>query len=288
MACSGMIEHAGIGGDSRIPPERNRHGTIQSRNQSARGFRCSDFQVDGLATLESFVIQLHLNDRRLAGNDERLGLAIRVTNLVAQNEPHRVGAVLHIRGRKKARLPDVFRREMAQRLHQSEGKQGDDGNNRLVGLHAKDWIARADDARAQQRTRDGKERRVWRDELVLAREADDLIDGSLVLAVALDFCEQRIHAGARPEARQLRMLERFARQVRFSRKFNGAAVTDSVYREADVLLRLLIAAYPRCKRTREHRRLQRIDACRLNFPARSKDRVPQPGCGQFLRETNSA
>src|ERR1700677_2673276 len=169
----GNEQLAGIGACSRIPAEFNRCRTIQPRYQRPRALRRVNLQVDRLPALEAFVVELHLDHRRLAGNHERFRLTIRSAELVAQDEAHGVGPILHVSGSKKAGLPNIFRREVTQRLHQSKRKQRDNRRDRWVGSDAKYGVARPNDAWTQQRARHSQERSVGSNELVLARQADD-------------------------------------------------------------------------------------------------------------------
>ena len=78
------------------------------------------FRFDALASLKALAIEFDLHHGRLAGDDECLGLAIGVPFLIAKNQADRVSSILHVGRREEARLPDVFGRKIAKRLHQSE------------------------------------------------------------------------------------------------------------------------------------------------------------------------
>src|ERR1019366_6325218 len=236
---------ASVGGSLRIPPEFDGRRPFQPRHQRARACRGLYLQGNRLAALETFAVELHLDHRRLAGDHKRLRLAIRLTQAIAQDEAHRVGSILHVGGSKEASLPDVFRGEIPQRLHQSERKQRHDRDDRFIGLHAQYGIARADDARPQQGAWYGQERSVGCDELVLAREADDFVNRGLIFAFTLDFFEQRVDAGESPEPRQLRMIERLAGKIDFARHLHRSSIAHPMDLEGHVLLRLLVTPDPR-------------------------------------------
>ena len=80
-----------------------------------------------------------------------------MSDLIAQEQADGVSAILHVGGGEEARLPNIFGGQIAKRLHQSEGEQGDDGGDGFVGFDAENRIARTDDAGAQQGARDGEE-----------------------------------------------------------------------------------------------------------------------------------
>src|ERR1035437_9370069 len=100
---------ASVGGSLRIPPEFDGRRPFQPRHQRARARGGVDLQGNRLAAVETFVVELHLAHGRLAGDHKRLRLTIRLTQVIAQNEAHRVGSILHVGGGKEASLPDVFR-----------------------------------------------------------------------------------------------------------------------------------------------------------------------------------
>ena len=120
-AGDGMVgngENAGIGGGFGIPAQCDRAlrhpsappGCASLSEALTRRSMC-------LATLKALAVKFHLHHWRLAGNDECLRLAIGVSDLIAQDQAHSVGSVLHVGGRKKASLPDVFGGKIAKRLH---------------------------------------------------------------------------------------------------------------------------------------------------------------------------
>src|SRR5437868_1799507 len=147
----------------------------------------------------------------MAGDHECLSFTIRASAAIAQYQAYRISAILQISRREKARLPDVFVSEVPQRLYQAERKQRDHGNNGAIGLYSNHRIARTNHPRTQQRSWHGEKRGVRSNELVLARETDDLIHCSRVLAVALDLGQQGIDASACPQARDLWMFGRLRR-----------------------------------------------------------------------------
>src|ERR1017187_1818055 len=226
---------ASVGGSLRIPPEFDGRRPFQPRHQRARACRGVDLQGNRLAALETFAVELHLDHGRLAGDHKRLRLAIRLTQAIAQDEAHGVGSILHIGGSKEASLPDVFRGEIPQRLHQSERKQRHDRDDRFIGLHAQYGIARADDARPQQGAWYGQERSV--------------VNRGLIFAFTLDLLEQRVDAGAGPEPRQLRMIERFARKIDFARHLHRSSIAHPADLEAHILLRFLVTPHPGSQRS---------------------------------------
>src|ERR1700728_128916 len=213
----GNSERTGVGGGVGIPVQRDGHGTVQARDQGASTFRRADFQIDGLAALETLAIEFDLHDRRLASDDKRLRLAVGVANFVAQDETHGVRTILHVGGREKARLPDIFLREIAKRLHESERKERDNRHHRFVGFDAQNRVAGTNDAGAEQGAWHSQKRRVGSHEFVLAGEANKLIDRSLVFTLPFNLFEQGIHAGAGPQSWQLGMIGRFARQTGLAR-----------------------------------------------------------------------
>ncbi len=107
--------------------------------------------------------------------------------LVAQNEAHVVRSVLHVAGRKKACLPDIFVGEMAQLLHQSERKQRDHGDDGFIRLDAQHRIARTNHPGAQQGARNSEKRCVRGDKFILPSEANNFINGRLIFTFALNF-----------------------------------------------------------------------------------------------------
>ena len=70
--------------------------------------RGAHLQVDRLATLKTLAVESHLHQGRLAGNDKRFGLAISMSNPVAQDETNRVGSVLDVGRSEESSLPDVL------------------------------------------------------------------------------------------------------------------------------------------------------------------------------------
>src|ERR1700739_274300 len=130
----------------RIPVQLNWRSTFETGDQRPRALRSIHLQVDRLASLKAFAVDLHLHDRWLAGDDEGFGFSISVALTIAEDESDRVSSVLHVGRREKARLPDVFGAEIAQRLHQSKRKQRDHRDDGLICLDAEDRVARTNHA----------------------------------------------------------------------------------------------------------------------------------------------
>src|SRR5437762_957324 len=145
-----------------------------------------DPQMDGFTFSKLLAVQNDLQGWRLARDDEGLRLTIDGSIAVTQHQSDGMDAVFHIYGGQKARLPDIFFLQMAQGLGQPKGKESDDRHNRRISPHAQHRIARAYDARPQERTRHSKERRIRRNKLVFARQPDNFLDAGLVFAIALD------------------------------------------------------------------------------------------------------
>ena len=115
------------------------------------------FRVERFGPGETCFIELDLDYGWLAGNDKGFEFAIGMADTVAQNQADRVGSVLHIIGRQKTRLPYILAGQIAQLLHQPEGKQRGDGADRFVRFYPQYGITGADDARTQERPRHRQE-----------------------------------------------------------------------------------------------------------------------------------
>src|SRR6516165_9643608 len=134
---------------------------------------------------------------------------------------------------------------MPKRSHESEGKYGDDRDDGLVCLDAQNWIARTNDSRPQQSPRHGKKRGIRRNELVFARQADDLINRRLILPFTFDLLQQSVYASPRPESGQLGMVEGLLREACPARNLHRGPVPYAMHDEGYVLLGLLILSNPR-------------------------------------------
>ena len=212
---------AGAEGNAGIPVQGDGREAFQAGGEGAGGGGSGSADFKDFASTEASPAELQLDGGRGAGDDEGLGFVVGIALDIAQDEPDRVRAVLHIGRGEKTGLPEavggvllheagrsgVLTGEVAQGLGKAERKDGDDAGDRRIRTDAEDGVAGTDDARAQQRTGYGEEAGVGRDELVAAREANNLIDDGGSFPFAVDLVKQGADAGLGPEAGEAGMSE---------------------------------------------------------------------------------
>src|ERR1700759_1486906 len=81
--------------------------TCKPCGQKASGGGRFDAQRKKLACMNARSIQMNAHRRRSSGDHEGLLLGISIAAVVAQNQTHGIGAVMHVGGRKESRLPDA-------------------------------------------------------------------------------------------------------------------------------------------------------------------------------------
>ena len=91
-----------------IPAQVDGRDAVHPRGESARRFGRADAQFNRLSAPEPRLVELGLDNRRLASDKKTFWLAVDMTFAVTQNEADCVLAIRHISGSEEARLPNVL------------------------------------------------------------------------------------------------------------------------------------------------------------------------------------